>query len=67
MTEPAINTWWPQLSIEGKQALRDASGNAIPEPVRDEIRAITGRVLAADAVLSADDVTFIRTQEEPVD
>ncbi|MCD1269824.1 hypothetical protein B5M43_013420 [Microbacterium sp. MEC084] len=63
---PSIHEWWPKLSIQTKEALRESAGDLTPE-VREEISQLTGTDVPEGASLSEEDRDFIRTQSEPVD
>ncbi len=64
---PEIHTWWPNLSIPAKHALRALQDEALPSEVREEIAAITGTHVSEGARLDPEDAEFIRTQREIVD
>lgn len=67
MDVPEAYTWWPEISIDAKHALEDASTRRIPEIVRREIAKITGVDVPENAELTDHDVEFIATQQEQVD
>lgn len=67
MPIPAVNTWWPHLSIEAKHALSEHQGETLPDEVREEIARITGETVPEGARLDASDAEFIATQREQVD
>ncbi|BAU32100.1 hypothetical protein [Microcella alkaliphila] len=71
MSGPAIETWWPELSIGARHALNDALAEErnphLPESVRAEIESITGNTRDADDAVSDDEREFIETQQEQVD
>jgi len=64
---PEIHTWWPNLSIPAKHALRALRDEPLPAEVRGEIAAITGMTVPEEARLDREDAEFIRTQREIVD
>lgn len=67
MLIPAVNIWWPHLSIRAKHALREYPGEPLPDEVRDEIERITSVSVPRGARLGAAEVEFITTQREQVD
>lgn len=67
MLNPAINAWWPHLSIRAKHALRERPGEELPELVREEIARITGEGVPEGTKLGAADAEFISMQREQVD
>lgn len=71
MSGPAIEEWWPELSIDARHALNDALADdpnpRLPESVRAELESITGGTRDADDRISDDERDFIETQQEQVD
>lgn len=63
---PAIETWWPELSIEHKQALKE---NPVLTPdISRSIAELTGDTIHdEDVLLSEHDQNYITTQSELVD
>ena len=64
---PEIHTWWPNLSIPAKHALRALRDEPLPAEVRAEIATITGIAVPQDVRLDREDAEFINTQREIVD
>ncbi len=66
---PAVEIWWPALSIEGKHDLQRDLTAPLSEAVLQEIASIAGSEALVDdrLVLSMRDRDFIQTQGEATD
>jgi len=66
-TLPPIEDWWADLTIEARHAVLDDLHAPLHERVRVEIEHLTGRMIPEGTVLSAHEVGFVETQQQPVD
>ena len=62
---PAIERWWPHLSIKARHLVLEDLSGPLDEVVAAEIEAITG-ASAPDRLTEAEQ-RFVQTQIEPVD
>ncbi|MBQ3357936.1 MAG: hypothetical protein IJG47_03435 [Microbacterium sp.] len=64
MTLPPIRDWWPLLSIDARRTLLDGDLPRLTDPVREEIREITGAVVGMQETLSDEDLDYARAEVE---
>jgi len=64
---PSIESWWPHLTAAARHLVLERPAAELPPAVREEIEAITGRRVEADARLSRSDRGYVAVQQEPVD
>ena len=64
MTLPPIRDWWPLLSIDARRTLLDGDLPHLTDPVREEIREITGAVVGMQETLSDEDLDYARAEVE---
>lgn len=60
MTLPPIREWWPHLTDEARQEVRERSDGRLGESVREEIREITGAVVGMRETLDPADLEYAR-------
>ncbi|WP_345067361.1 hypothetical protein [Leifsonia kafniensis] len=65
---PAVEVWWPHLTIEQKHEIQQDVSAPLSAAVREEIERIANIELSESHLqLSREAQSFIQTQSEPVD
>ncbi|MEN2738329.1 hypothetical protein ABCS02_11105 [Microbacterium sp. X-17] len=56
---PPIETWWPYVTLGARHRIIRRPLDPLDRRAREEIEAVTGQTVAADATLTEDDRGFL--------